>query len=1579
LDLTFTDTHVSLGAQSRRLEDPAELEALARRWPATSAADLLALGRDVYAWLDGPGRWLSEPLDGLVLRAPAGSPAWRVPWELLADGDGHLARRQFPVIRRLREPGAPRSRPPDLRLGVLFMAAAPEGAVPLRFEDEEAAIARAVREPGVAVGLTDPTALPATHLDLFGEDTGNLLELAARLDVLSELHLDVLHLSSHGTAGPPPALSLEDEAGRADIVPVKRLADELRVHLPKLGLVVVSACETAAHGPAESLAEELVRRGAPAALAWAGKVLDTDATAFAAWLYHHLARGHRLDEAVAEATAKLLSQGRAGWALARLVVGSSDGDRLARAQGRRRPLNPLRDLPTLQASGRARPVCSEQAFVGRRRVLQRASAALRNDQLRGVVLTGIGQQGKSSLAVRLADRLRPTHRPFLAWGKLDALTLRAGLAKALSGADDDAPTDHAAAPARLRRDLEGWLTADEHPALVILDDFEQNLEGGQAPARVTAEAWPTVAAVLGAFAACPGTRSKLVITSRVTFELADGSGRKLHEALEVIPVPELTDTERARLRAPNEIKAPLRRRCEAAGRGNPGLTEALLRLAAADPREAHKVCDRLDAATPDACHSDVHEVWQNIAVDALLAVAHGQQGADLALKATQLFELPVPPSALDHVIGALGAPAPAKARERLMALGLIEQPGPDRVALNSLARARLPQLDAPEVAALAPFALEALRNAPLDDVGIAIQAFLLAAPLDDLDVLARTTDTAVPWLPHLGDPKRTSPLAVAACRALVGANRRPETWTLLRAVDAGSSADDHADDLLLVAGDGVDDDPHTAASLKLRQGRALVRTGRPDEALKALAAAAAVFAEIGDEASHATTLGETARILVSKGDVDQALKLHHEEFAVYERLGDASARAVTLGDIARILVAKGDVDQALKLHHEMLAVFERLGDASARAVTLGDIARILASKGDVDQALKLHHERLAVFERLGDARERAVTLGDIARILVAKGDVDQALKLHHERLAVFERLGDASARAVTLGDIARILVAKGDVDQALKLHHEMLAVFERLGDASARAVTLGDIARILASKGDVDQALKLHHEMLAVFERLGDASARAVTLGDIARILASKGDVDQALKLHHEEFAVYERLGDASARAVTLGDIARILVAKGDVDQALKLHHERLAVFERLGDASARAVTLGDIARILASKGDVDQALKLHHERLAVFERLGDARERAVTLGDIARILVAKGDVDQALKLHHERLAVFERLGDASARAVTLGDIARILVAKGDVDQALKLHRERLEACRQLGDVDGIASTQFDLGTLAINRGDLADALARLTESWELLLRTGRLNGIAAVGATFGQVLAATGQTTEAHHVITQSRDAFERLGNLDAVVQLSALLASLNDPLAAALAQAQAGDLDAALQTCEPVLDDPDPGRQANARALRLHIHRARQDRDALTAEADALRGLLPLLPPDHAAQAQALLASVNDPLAAALAQAKAGDLDAALQTCEPAGVDLSLSTRPPGSTELVGQRRPRHRSPKGWPCSSSWMTAFSLSNSHWFGRRWMRQRPRCSTSCSGARSTDCRLNGRRKSWRWSAGLARP
>jgi hypothetical protein len=82
----------------------AEVDAAYKR----SAPDLAALGRRLYAWLDGPtGRWLEQArqgVPGLAVHVDVEERLRHLPWELMCDAGGFLCAdplRPFTPVRRV--------------------------------------------------------------------------------------------------------------------------------------------------------------------------------------------------------------------------------------------------------------------------------------------------------------------------------------------------------------------------------------------------------------------------------------------------------------------------------------------------------------------------------------------------------------------------------------------------------------------------------------------------------------------------------------------------------------------------------------------------------------------------------------------------------------------------------------------------------------------------------------------------------------------------------------------------------------------------------------------------------------------------------------------------------------------------------------------------------------------------------------------------------------------------------------------------------------------------------------------------------------------------------------------------------------------------------------------------------------------------------------------------------------------------------------------------------------------------------------------------------------------------------------
>ncbi|MEM7160762.1 MAG: CHAT domain-containing protein, partial [Myxococcota bacterium] len=507
------------------------------------------LGRRLTAWLDGESSWWSTLLRktptalGLEVVLPEATDdtaqaLHQAPWEILAGPMGCAAldpRIRLSVWRRLGPPTP--SPPPREALSVLFMAAAPEGSTALDYEQEETAV------------LSATEGLP---LELFVEETGTAMELGVRLGQLgTQAPVRVVHLSCHGTIvhdkdePPRPVLTLEDEVGGEHLVDAEMLLEHTGPAIKNLGLLFLSACLTAQGDEVDSLTHALVDEGIPAALGWAGSVYDGEASAFTAALYTRLAGGYALPRAVAVARRVLIQQWqRSGghshhWHLARLLLGSSSGAPLAAlgATPRPRPVPPAQFLD----AGRQVPIAGPEQFVGRRRPLQTVVRTLREGSSCGVLLHGVGRQGKSSLAARVVQRMR-THTPVVMHSTWTAAQLLDALASTMPErvTVPDCP-DADGLEAALRSILD---PEDGPPLLLVLDDLEQLLEPSAGGAhRVRAPYHDGLRAVLRAFRFANRTKSGLLMTSRYRFVLDDEGGEPLHESLLALGLPSMASHE----------------------------------------------------------------------------------------------------------------------------------------------------------------------------------------------------------------------------------------------------------------------------------------------------------------------------------------------------------------------------------------------------------------------------------------------------------------------------------------------------------------------------------------------------------------------------------------------------------------------------------------------------------------------------------------------------------------------------------------------------------------------------------------------------------------------------------------------------------------------------------------------------------------------------------------------------------------------------------------------------------------------------------------------------------------------------
>jgi len=920
------------------------------------ATRLQRIGQTLYRWLDGADRLLTrafEPLQGkhraVALLIEQGAGLDHLPWELLHDGASYLVQQSPTAVIPVRwtRGNVPESatQTQNRPLHVAFMATAPEGLQPeLDFEAEEARILAATK--------TQP-------LRLSVEESGNLDQLRHLLGELGEGAVDVVHLTGHATHTPTgPCFLCEDEVGGRQPATADAIAESL-TYLPRL--LFLSGCRTGQAlqgGEVPSLAATLVARGLPAVLGWGQPVFDPDATTAAATLYDGLAQGLPLVRALAETYNGMLrrhaqhSQECRHWHLLRLYARGEPPPGLPQGGGMGGGLGALVTAPGapkrtrltiaqrephyLDEEGQRVPVAQRADFVGRRRVLQACLAALHPAaEALGVLLYGLGGQGKSTLAHRLRQRWRQRsdqHQAVVLFGALDEALLLRKLNNGLA----TSPTAREKLNGRdsLRFRLLNSLNSCNEQLLIILDNFEDNFEADVAqrgaPRLVDGQPLLTGNTVqllddlLFALRASndQGQHHRLLITSRYqpTWQGVDALAVYQLDRLNAAAVEKKVSRLTAQKRAPETSdQAQLRQRAIELADGNPRLLEWLFALLAQAPSATLD----MDAVLAQMAAKET-ALRENILAAALLA---GQTPACRQMLARGLIcELPVPAAvfdALDQLGPTLLNTAPDRARAT--ALGLLEVTVSQSLIAQSPDHLRVPRL-------LAPL----LANEPQLPV-----ATLAATAARTLQALWWEVEGVNPSEAQLLELHRLAlaggenSLAAAVTNELAGRWNRADQYRYREVIDLVQRTIEYVDG---------------THNLWLQLGDAQDSLGEKVTALESYGQALATC-PVDNDTFRATVFNNLGLVYRSLGDMQEALRYYNLALPLSRQVGDRGGEATTLTNLGGVYADLGEKQEALRYYNLALPLCRQVGDRWGESVTRYNLAMVYEHLGQLAEAV----------------------------------------------------------------------------------------------------------------------------------------------------------------------------------------------------------------------------------------------------------------------------------------------------------------------------------------------------------------------------------------------------------------------------------------------------------------------------------------------------------------------------------------------------------------------------------------------------------------------------------------------------
>ncbi len=1203
-------------------------------------------------------------------------PALSLPWELLHDEQGFLtlrARTPVSIMRRLPQ-GEQAARSPSFEppLRVLLITARPDDAgfvdprgIARELLDE---VQEHVEEGTIAVEFLRPPTLPA---------------LRARLSNAKLPAIQVLHFDGHGAfeAETPPQDGFRLRSGKQGMLAFEN--DEGKLHLVEAGelaqvlqdsgvwMAVLTACQSAlgaADDAFSSVAARLIQGGVSAVAAMSASVLVASATRYTEAFYRELSMG----------TPAATAQERARQALhddPRRHIHRRGGD----DEG---TFVELRDwwLPhyyqqrplALQATGTPKSKAKKQpadalpsrlntdmppepryGFSGRFRELLQVERHLLRGKL--VAIAGFGGVGKTALVREAADWLTRTGMyagacfvSFVYGG--DAASLLSALGSYLGVYDGHYnPNDKTAALARLKPALK------EKPTLVIADNLESLLPGGEAPleATVRAHLWGVLLelAQLGA---------GVLLTTRDS-NFGDGRlspGKQVaHLALGGLYAEDaytlasrlLVDLQIDRARAPY---AELR---------------DLLKQLDHHPLAIQLMLPALRTISLATIRADFVKLLPKFVDD----TATGRNRSLLA--------------SLDYSLQRLSE----EQRKLLPRLALFEGGASedDLLAITEIPESEWVKLrPALEQAALLTAEQVANFTAPFLRFHPVLAPYLRSQPgADDAALRERYTQRYYALANYLYHEDDRNPHPV---RALV----RKELPNLRRALE------------FLLEGGELDDASSMADSIaKFLNNFGLLRE-RDELRRQVEKAVAAAGAQKGGGLTYAEYVRESGlgEDEFGKGNLRAAYTSFTKLLARIEALPEGTPlgpgsyeHCTTLHRLARCLSGGGQPAAAEGRLREVLNVIDALIGQQPedqqlirqRGVLLTDLGIVLRSQGQYQQAERAHEEALKIAEQQGDLGSQGVSLGQLGKVSLEQRDYSKAEMRYNSELKIFHVLEDPVREAIAWHNLGNVAREQKEWVKAEQCYRKSLALNEQVGNMVNAAMACNQLA-LLAAGSRPAEAEGWYKRALELDEQVQPGRPDSTYLNNLAALLVSEVVAGRAAKTRLAEaksyaeraLAIRETLDASSEIWKTLGILANIADLEGRAKEARDYRHrerETFAAFEgnRYHIDRQHGQLIAAIAG--AAKGDT-KAREAVEARLPRLEEAGwkiAAATRRIWAGERDwHVLVEDLDAQDALLV----LRVLETMAQPASEEVIASLPAAVREALESGDEAA--FRQAMEA-----------------------------------------------------------------------------------------------------------------------------------------------------------------------------------------------------------------------------------------------------------------------------------------------------------
>ncbi len=170
--------------------------------------------------------------------------------------------------------------------------------------------------------------------------------------------------------------------------------------------------------------------------------------------------------------------------------------------------------------------------------------------------------------------------------------------------------------------------------------------------------------------------------------------------------------------------------------------------------------------------------------------------------------------------------------------------------------------------------------------------------------------------------------------------------------------------------------------------------------------------ELGNRRGEGHDLGNLGNAYHALGEYEEAIESYEQSLAIAREVGDRKGEGTALCNVGIAYYSLRDYPRAIECNEKALGIMRATGNRQGEGNVLGNLGNAHDALGEYHRAIELHEQQLTIAREIGDRRNEGHALWNSATTLDVLGDRAEAIRRAEQALVIFEQIESPEAEKV---------------------------------------------------------------------------------------------------------------------------------------------------------------------------------------------------------------------------------------------------------------------------------------------------------------------------------------------------------------------------------------------------------------------------------------------------------------------------------------------------------------------------------------------------------------------------------------